>query len=232
MKAKSILFALCGVFALLQFFPINFSWYPAAGEEVLPVLPQASEEVFPVSAVVQSDTCDDPDANPRCCFAAMPDSLSAEMLIADPEEPGERLVITGRVFRADGKTPFAGVLLYAYHTDVRGVYSKKGGEKGIQRRHGHLHGWCRTDAEGRYTIHSIRPAQYPDAEIAAHIHEVVWAPGEREPYFINETVFADDRLVNARYREGEKRGRGGSGIVALERKANGLWVGKRDIVLD
>src|SRR4051812_22825989 len=42
--------------------------------------------------------------------------------IAPADEPGERLVIHGKVYEADGRTPAAGVVVYAYHTDAKGLY--------------------------------------------------------------------------------------------------------------
>ncbi|MCP2044874.1 hypothetical protein [Pontibacter sp. HSC-36F09] len=47
-----------------------------------------------------------------------------------------KLVLTGTVYLPDGKTPAQDVILYVYHTDVTGIYPKKGDEKGWARRHG------------------------------------------------------------------------------------------------
>jgi protocatechuate 3,4-dioxygenase beta subunit len=141
------------------------------------------------------------------------------------------LLIRGVVYKADGKTPYPNVILYSYHTDETGIYPKKGGETGIRRWHGRLHGWCRTDAQGRYSIRTIRPASYPDSRNAAHIHHVVQEPGGREPYYINETVFEDDPFVDRRYREQERRNGGSSGILKLVKDTRGVWQGKRMIVL-
>jgi protocatechuate 3,4-dioxygenase beta subunit len=177
------------------------------------------------------DSCDDNDAHPRCCFIGMPDSLTSVMNIAGDDEPGERLFVGGQVFRADGKTPYANVLLYAYHTNLNGIYAAKGGETGIHRLHGRFHGWCRTDAQGRYSIRTIRPAPYPGGRSVAHIHVVVQEPGGNEPYYINDTVFSDDELVDDRYRAQEKRRGGSSGITDVSKNKKGDWEGVRNIVL-
>jgi protocatechuate 3,4-dioxygenase beta subunit len=161
----------------------------------------------------------------------MPDSLTSEMKIAGKDESGERLFVRGRVFKSDGKTPYAGVIIYSYHTDAKGIYPKKGDETGIRRWHGRLHGWCRTDAEGWFSIHTIRPASYPNSRNAAHIHHVVQEPDGGEPYYINDTVFEGDPFVDDKYRENEKRGGGSSGIVKLGKDARGVWESKRIIVL-
>src|SRR5712691_4118516 len=48
--------------------------------------------------------------------------------LAGPEEPGEKLVVTGTVFAPDGVTPAARVFLYVYHTDATGHYNRESGE--------------------------------------------------------------------------------------------------------
>ena len=178
----------------------------------------------------QEDPCDSPDADINCFFAGMPSSLSMVMDIADEDEPGERLVITGTLLKPDGKTPYPGVILYAYHTDKSGYYSKRGTERGVQKWHGRLHGWCKTDQNGRYEIRTIRPAPYPNNKIPAHIHPAVKIPGKSEPYYLTDFVFADDPLIDKRYAESMKSKPGGTGIVDLK-KLNGVWRGDRDIIL-
>src|SRR5688572_16842335 len=77
---------------------------------------------------VQPDDCDNPDADIACCFVNMPETLTNVMRIASPDEPGERLIISGKIFKSDGVTPYQDVILYAYHTDNTGHYTKKGNE--------------------------------------------------------------------------------------------------------
>lgn len=174
------------------------------------------------------DTCDNPDADPGCAFVNVPSQLTHVMRIVDRSEKGEPLVIAGQLKSTDGK-PMANVMLYAYQTDITGEYTKKGDEKGIQRFHGRLHGWCRTNANGEYEIRTIRPASYPGGRAAAHIHVIVkTSPGARA-YYINDIVFSDDPIVNDRYKSYE-RNSGGSGIVTLQKK-NGVLHGRRDIIL-
>ncbi len=160
----------------------------------------------------------------------MPASLSPVMSIPERSEPGERLVISGAVYKADGKTPWADAILYAYHTDSTGHYSKEGIEKGFQKWHGRLHGWCRTDARGRYEIRSIRPGRYPDNSMPAHIHCAIKKPDGSEPFFINDFVFSDDSLVTSSYLSTLSFS-GGDGIVDLKKDKQGDCKGHRDILL-
>lgn len=164
-----------------------------------------------------------------CGAADAPAELGPLLAIPTSGEPGERLVIEGTVFEEDGTTPAAGVLVYAYHTNSAGVYPKRGDETGNGRRHGYLRGWLRTGADGRYRIETIRPGPYPTGGPPAHVHMTVQPPGEDERY-IDDVVFEDDpRLTSAE--RARLRGRGGSGIVRLERAPDGGLRARRDIFL-
>ena len=177
------------------------------------------------------DSCDGPDAHINCCFVGMSETFTNILNIADKNEPGERMIIKGKVFKEDGASPYQDIIIYAYHTDNSGHYSKKGNEKGIRRWHGHLYGWAKTDNEGRYEIHSIRPGRYPAGGAPAHIHSAIKEPDvEKDPYYINDFVFKDDSLVDDSY-VSSLRLKGGHGIVDLKKNEYDVWIGERDIVL-
>jgi protocatechuate 3,4-dioxygenase, beta subunit len=72
------------------------------------------------------------------------------------------------------KTPVEGALLYVYHTDARGYYSRPVNDTPHQPR---LRGWMKTGPDGRYEFHTIKPAPYPGRVIPAHIRGAVGAPG-------------------------------------------------------
>jgi protocatechuate 3,4-dioxygenase, beta subunit len=158
------------------------------------------------------------------------DALDWRVRIAGPNEPGEPLVLSGRIYKTDGKTPAPGVVLYAYHTDNSGLYRAAKGATGWGTRHGRLRGWLKTDSTGRYEITTIRPKPYPNATVAAHVHPILKEPGRRE-YWIDEYVFDDDKFVTEAYLSHQEK-RGGSGLVHLTRDAKGVWRGTRDIVLE
>jgi protocatechuate 3,4-dioxygenase beta subunit len=124
-----------------------------------------------------------------------------------------------------------GVIVYAYHTDVRGVYPPE--ERLCGRpayRHGRLRGWAQTDAQGRYRFDTIRPAGYPDTDLPQHIHLHVIEPG-RCTYYIDDLVFTDDPRLTPAQRRQAGTGRGGTGIVTPRRLETGGWHAVRDIVL-
>ena len=95
----------------------------------------------------------------------------SHMKIAADNEPGQRIMINGRVFGSDGK-PHGGVEIYAYHTDAQGLY-RRDRSKGPAR----LGGTLVTASDGSYSIDTIRPAPYPNRDIPAHIHIRLRGPG-------------------------------------------------------
>jgi protocatechuate 3,4-dioxygenase beta subunit len=172
------------------------------------------------------------DALPACewCGAAeTPARLTPSVRIAPSGEPGEPMVISGRVLRPDGAAPAPGVVLYVYHTNAAGSYARRGDETGNARRHGYLRAWIRTDARGHYRFETVRPGHYPGRGEPAHVHATITEPGRAE-YWLDDFVFEDDPQVTPAYRA-SRQNRGGSGIVRLARGADGVWRGTRDITL-
>jgi protocatechuate 3,4-dioxygenase, beta subunit len=155
------------------------------------------------------------------------EQLSWTDTLPDFNEPGPKVVISGVVYGTDGK-PAPGVILYVYHTDQNGHYSKKGGEKGWALRHGYIRGWLKTNEKGEYQFYTLRPASYPNSKIPQHIHPTIKEPNKNE-YWIDEFLFDDDPFLTTEERN-KQEGRGGKGIIRLEKKA-GMLYGKRDIYL-
>ena len=96
------------------------------------------------------------------------------------------LVVAGRVLTRDCK-PVKGALLDFWHADERGEYDNRG-----YRYRGHQF----TDAEGRYRLETVVPAEYPGR--ARHIHVKVQPPGGRilttQLYFPNQPSNSRDGL--------------------------------------
>lgn len=157
-------------------------------------------------------------------------TLKSSAIIASPDEPGERLVLTGRVFKPDGRTPASGVVVYIHHTNAEGVYPSRPGDTGWARRHGYLRGWVITDDSGTYRFETIRPAPYRTRTDPAHIHMFVKEP-DRQEYWIDDVLFTDDPLVTDRVRRHQQQ-RGGPGIVTPRRNEAGVWIVQRDIILE
>ncbi|HSM87853.1 MAG TPA: hypothetical protein VLT16_16985 [Candidatus Limnocylindrales bacterium] len=124
--------------------------------------------------------------------AEAPSRVGAKGRIASSAEPGTPLIISGTVVAADGKTPLAGVVVYAYHTDNSGYYrTGESGEAGEDEPR--LRGWVRTDAKGHFEFTTIKPAPYPNRDVPAHIHIHAWGAGYPRQWF--EVEFQGDSLL-------------------------------------
>jgi protocatechuate 3,4-dioxygenase beta subunit len=113
-----------------------------------------------------------------------PKGVPARIAIS-PGEPGERLIVTGRVL--DFPRGIAGASLYIFHADREGRYTRDR-EGPNTDENARLHGALRTDAEGRFRYETIRPAGY--GANGAHIHYVVNHPDYKTR--MEELRLADD----------------------------------------
>jgi protocatechuate 3,4-dioxygenase, beta subunit len=120
-----------------------------------------------------------------------PRILTPHARIAAAAEPGTPLVIAGRVLGRDGRSPAPGVIVFAYHTDARGLYDDPRNGPHSWR----LKGWALTDADGRFEFETIRPAPYPNHRTAAHVHISLEGAGVQRRWA--GLVFDDDPLVSA-----------------------------------
>ncbi|MDD1444428.1 hypothetical protein MEO93_29645, partial [Dolichospermum sp. ST_sed3] len=77
------------------------------------------------------------------------DKLNWIDTLPDFNEPGPKLMISGVIYQADGKTPAKDVVLYIYHTNQNGVYTNKNKEKGWAVRQGYIRGWVKTNEKGQ-----------------------------------------------------------------------------------
>lgn len=162
-------------------------------------------------------------------FEGRPSSLSSTARIAPAGEPGQALVVSGRVLDREGR-PRAGVVVYAYQTNDGGVYPPPATSVGAAgNRHGRLRGWAVSGADGRYTFETIRPGAYPTREAPAHIHMHVIESG-CATYYIDDVMFTDDPLLTPDARIRFSNGRAGSGI-ATPARLDGAWRVTRNIQL-
>jgi protocatechuate 3,4-dioxygenase beta subunit len=129
-------------------------------------------------------------------------ALSSRATLVTPTEPGMRMVVVGRVVDRAGQ-PMRGALIYVYHTSAKGWYSDRAAHFAAHegdRRHARLFGYMRTDADGRYELHTIRPAGYPDADLPAHIHVEIEPPDSPSSALVTEIQFDDDPRLTPEWR--------------------------------
>ncbi|GJQ21430.1 MAG: hypothetical protein HBSIN02_17850 [Bacteroidia bacterium] len=155
-----------------------------------------------------------------------PPDVSPVARITQNEEPGTPLTITGTVYRSDRKTPYGGLVLFIYQTDARGVYNKTDGSYLRPR----LHGWIKTDGSGKYKLRTIKPGPYPGGNQPAHIH-ITFKPSGGRPRWLEDFLFSDDPNLTASQRALPRTLGTFSPVLVLSREADGMLVGRRDIVV-
>jgi protocatechuate 3,4-dioxygenase beta subunit len=116
-----------------------------------------------------------------------PKSPQRVSLLEGGEKP--RLLVTGTVLSAQCR-PVPNALLDFWHSDEQGAYDNRG-----FRYRGHQH----ADAQGRFRLETIVPAEYPGR--TRHIHVKVQAPGKRilttQLYFPGDAGNRRDGLYRA-----------------------------------
>ena len=175
-------------------------------------------------AAIKKNAKQDPADSYWGARSAPPD-VSWRTKLATSDDPGDRILISGTVYKPDGKAVAANTLIYLYHTDVHGIYGRK--EKG-EHRHGRHRGWMLTDQKGRYEFESILPASYPDSTIAKHIHMTLTTIDMKEeaPDVI---LFEGDKFLTDNDR---KVDRGGfNPVLKMVKGSDGVLRGTRDIKL-
>lgn len=163
-------------------------------------------------------------------YIGMPKNISSIDTSSGWKEKGQKLIITGTTFQLDGKTPAPNVVIYYWQTDNNGYYSPKAEMDEKAKKHGHIRGWVKTDANGKYTIKTIRPAPYPNDILPAHIHLSIKEHDIENEYYTDEINFDDDKLLIPHLKKYRQENRGGSGITRILLK-DSLQIAEHDIIL-
>jgi protocatechuate 3,4-dioxygenase beta subunit len=146
----------------------------------------------------------------------IPSTLSPKARLAPAGEAGEPLVVAGTVYAPDGQTPAAGVTVYAYQTDVTGVYRR--GSEGPPR----LRAWVKTDEQGRFELTTIRPGAYPGGRVPAHIHFRLFGPGVPRQW-AEEMRFEDDPIVTDAMKARARESGRFAAVRPVTRGPDGVW---------
>lgn len=135
--------------------------------------------------------------------------------LAGANEPGERLIVHGRLLDPSGTRPVAGATVYAYHTAADGRYNVAG------KREPRLAARVTTDADGRFELRTIRPGSYPGRRDPAHIHMQVSGGGYPEQW-VDSLEFSDDPRVTPEMLAQAKTKGTFTPVVTPRRSPNGV----------
>src|SRR5262245_50918123 len=128
--------------------------------------------------------------------------------LAGPDEPGDRLILTGTVFSSDCRTPLPGALIEVWQANNAGLYDTSKPGNFTEASTFHLRGMLYTNEKGQYQIDTIVPGRYPvppnlpglekyaGLTRPAHIHfrviESLHVPLTAQLYFKGDPFIAKD----------------------------------------
>jgi catechol 1,2-dioxygenase len=158
------------------FFPTEGCWEvtATAGEHELRFITQVTSAAAPTAVATSCE--------PTPYYTTVPQpvnypELPSKLTLPQPDEPGERLIVSGAVYAEDCVTPLAGALIEVWQANAVGEYT-------------YLEGQLRTDAQGRYEIDTIKPEMYGPPP---HIHFRVFHPDAQS--IETELLFEGDSAI-------------------------------------
>lgn len=132
--------------------------------------------------------------------------------LAGPDEPGDRLILTGTVFSSDCRTPLPNALVEVWQANDRGIYDTSKPGNFTETGAFHLRGMLLTNEKGQYEIETVVPGRYPippglpglekyaGQTRPAHIHfrvmESLHVPLTTQLYFKGDPFIPKDPLAS------------------------------------
>lgn len=226
-------------------------------EQELKKIPFASRRHFLVSSIgalgVWADNSSPANAKKNCTTTERailgpfhrPAAPFRNKLVSD-DEPGDRLLLSGRVYGPSCEKPIANALLDFWQADGKGHYDlPKYLSTYSPNQDYRLRGQILTDKNGNYSLETIIPGRYKipeglpnvDDKFAgqvrpAHIHLSVVAPGYKS--LITQIYFKGDPYIDNDPWAGKREGQGASkNQLALKKnKSKNSYLGTFDIILE
>jgi catechol 1,2-dioxygenase len=81
--------------------------------------------------------------------------------LAGPDEPGERLIISGKVYSSDCRSRLPNTLIEIWQANSAGLYDTEKPGNFTEHVDFHLRGMMLTDQQGNYEFETIMPGRYP-----------------------------------------------------------------------
>ena len=162
-------------------------------------------------------------------YVAMPTEIHAVHESLGWTAGNQKLIVTGKIFQSDGRTPAASVTVYYWHTNEQGLYASDDSTPEEARIHGRLRGWVKSDDNGNYTIKTSRPAAYPNDRIPQHIHLSIREPDITNEYFA-DLYFEGDPLYPAHQKQYGRLDRAGAELLKVLRDGK-TEIARHNIIL-
>ncbi|MEO1259274.1 MAG: hypothetical protein AAFZ15_10785 [Bacteroidota bacterium] len=138
-----------------------------------------------------------------------------KLKMAKDEEPGERLVICGKLIWNDDKRPLNNQLIHFYQTDQSGDYQQSNPDDEKTAR---LRGELITNDLGMFYLETILPGSYGSSDDNRHIHTTVFGanPEAYDLHFKQHTGYLGRKSVARNDQQF---------LIDLSRKGDGTLVG-------
>jgi len=146
-------------------------------------------------------------------------------LLASPDEPGQRLILSGRIFNLECSEYLPDTIVDIWHANAEGQYDNSGYN---------LRGFTKTNAQGFYLFETILPGKYLNGSDfrPAHIHLKFKPPGfallTTQIYFEGDDKIPGDAAASITSGEYDATHR----IISLSENAEGKLEGQFDVVIN
>ena len=138
--------------------------------------------------------------------------------LASNDEPGELLIVYGKIVDRKTNKPTNDVSIFLYQTDNKGIYSSSGRDEDARIR-----GTAHTNESGCFKIKTILPGDYPGQKNSRHLHYVINAKGYTEKRsilffkgFTTQNITEQGPLI----------------VLDISKDSTGTWIGSTDIYLE
>ena len=155
--------------------------------------------------------------NPQTSCSNLEPGQKGFLQLTKVEEPGEPLVIYGRVIDRQNNQPVSNASLFLYQTDSTGIYGPPGRPEEQARIRGSIH----TNETGCFRIQTILPGDYPERKNSRHLHYVINANGYKQLTSI---------LFFKGFTTADSGGR--FSILEIKKENNGTWIGTIDLTIE
>ena len=151
--------------------------------------------------------------------------LLTDNKLAEDTEPGDKMIISGRVFNLDCSEFIPDTIIDVWHANDAGQYDNSGYN---------LRGYTKTNEQGFYLFETIKPGKYLNGASfrPSHIHYKITPPNFPELitqlYFEGDTDIPGDAAASITSGTYDASNR----IIPLTANADGVYEGTFDIILN
>lgn len=134
------------------------------------------------------------------------------------DEPGEPLIVYGKILDKKTKRPVNKASLFLYQTDSSGIYNTTGID-----RNARIKGTVYSHETGCFKIQTILPGDYPGNKNSRHLHYIINAPGYKE---LKSALFFKGFTTPNLTDQGPLI------ILNIKKNNTGVWTGATDFYLE